>query len=128
MSTSGSVAQNAAAKPGGTSSAAHGTTSPGGTVESLPAILPRHILTPVPGACASAVNSAIESRSSRPASSPAGAIAGPIIAEATADVVFVGSRSVRTSTRCPCSARCTAVLNPITPAPTTTISGVDGMT
>jgi len=50
-------------------------------------------------------------------------MAGPTIAEATAEVVFAGSSSARTSTRCPRSARQTAVVNPITPAPITTTSG-----
>lgn len=54
---------------------------------------------------------------------PGGAIAGPIIAAAVAEVVCAGSSSLRTSTRNARSATQTAVLSPITPAPTTIASG-----
>ncbi len=123
MSTSGTVTQNPAAKPGGSSSGAQGVRSPSAGTGSRLANCPRRMVTPVPATSASAVNSTIEARSRRPAGSSAAAIGGPIIAEATADVVCAGARRVRTSTRCPRSARHTAVLNPITPAPITTTSG-----
>src|SRR5215468_9663755 len=48
---------------------------------------------------------------------------GPQIAPATAEVVSGGSRSARTSTLWPASARHTAVVRPETPAPTTSASG-----
>jgi hypothetical protein len=65
----------------------------------------------------------VEARSWRPASPSPGVMAGPTIAEATADVVCAGASRARTSMRCPRSARHTAALNPITPAPITTTSG-----
>jgi len=87
MSTSGTVTQNPAAKPGGSSSGAQGVRSPSAGTGSRLANCPRRMVTPVPATSASAVNSTIEARSRRPAGSSAAAIGGPIIAEATADVV-----------------------------------------
>src|SRR5215813_14045673 len=123
MSTSGSVAQNPKEKPSGSSSGVQvsnpGTGSSGAC---LAASLPRQRCTPVSGTSASLLNSSIVTCSQLDAASAGGLSAGPIIATAAADVVRRGSSEVQIRTLSPLSARQIPVLNPMTPAPTTTAS------
>ena len=123
MSTSGKVAQDPAANPSGSSCGVHGagpgSDGPGAAGQPPPTqghTGSRHLghrgelldRVPLP----------------RPGGMVTGPRLGPVIAEATADVVAAGADRVHSCTRRPCSARQTPAVSPITPAPTTTTSGL----
>src|SRR5882757_3900329 len=88
------------------------------------AIRPRVRRTPVAGSWASAVNSVRLRRLQRSTCSAGSAKAGPHIAPAIAEVVCRGRSVLITLVRTPASARHTAVVRPITPAPMTSTSSL----
>ena len=127
MSATGNSTQNPTRKPRRSCSghgAKPGTAAAQGGGSSPESLTNRPLITrtPVPGAAANARNRASPTRAQPVTRSSASGITGRHIAPATADVVFPGGSADRTRTRMPASARQTAEVSPITPAPTTTTS------